>query len=125
MSDIQEDPSSSGKTRRETKAVAETFSVAVTLTGLIAAILSIITFLLNYGSLFPELSELPSEFLSIIAIVITILVVLSLSFFTAIKFSQWRSLQTKTATEKLKSKEARLFQDIEAELSALLNDKVN
>jgi hypothetical protein len=117
MSDKQK--GSSGQSRTET-------IKAATISGALTVLASMIMSLVGFVAALLDLTQLkiPAEYLTVIAVVVSIFVVLSLSFYVAVNFYIRQSLQTKMAIETLKGKESRLFQDIEIELSSLINEKV-
>ena len=113
----------------ETSTIPKDTVRTATISTILTAILTAIGTLISAGlglvsSLLQLKTVIPAEFLTLFAIVLSLVIILGSLFSVAVTFYRRESLQTKIAVEKLMNKESRIFQELEMDLSLLLKEKV-
>ena len=111
------------KTSEETK--GNTIKAA-TISGILTIVASLVSAILGLVSVAVDLTaiHIPTEFVTVFAVVLSLIIGLTLSFYVILGFYRRQSLQTKMAVEKLRDKESHLFQELDDGLSSLLKEKV-
>ena len=90
-----------------------------TWTAIAAIITALISFLANAISTLGFLSEIPNQYFVFIAIVISLVTIIPISLQALTRYYKTQNLQTEKAINRLKEKEAKFFNDVEANWAVL------